>query len=50
MSKALRRDELIKALIDLGYGNSKEEVLEYLLQRSIDDILRTGIVRLGPNR
>ncbi len=45
MSRATRRDEAIKALIALGYGNSPVEVIEYLIARSIDDLIRAGVIR-----
>lgn len=44
MSKATRRDEAIKALVALGYGNTKDEVIEYLIARTIDDLLRAGVI------
>ena len=45
-NKETKRDEAIKQLIKLGYGNTKEEVEEYLLMRAIDDCLRAALVNL----
>lgn len=46
MTKETKRDEAIKQLIKLGYGNTKEEVEEYLLMRAIDDCLRAALVNV----
>ncbi len=32
-------------LVELGYGRSHTEVLQYLLRRSIDDLLRDMVLR-----
>lgn len=38
----------IEQLIQIGsYGNSEAEVAAYLIQRTIDDLLRTGLIKLA---
>jgi hypothetical protein len=32
-------------LVELGYGRSHTEVLQYLLRRSLDDLLRDMVLR-----
>lgn len=35
----------LEALIEKGYGKNKSEVARYLIQREIDDLLRSGVLK-----
>ena len=43
---SLQTAAFIKQLIKIGsYGNSDAEVAAYLIQRTIDDLLRAGVLK-----
>ncbi len=35
---------LIDQLIELGYGNTRADVLSYLIRRALDDLYRSGML------
>ena len=39
------QNEYLEQLIEKGYGKSKSEVARYLIQREIDDLLRSGVLK-----
>ncbi len=38
------REEYMDQLVKLGYGNNRSMVMEYLLDRSLDDLLRAKVL------
>lgn len=36
--------DYLDQLIALGYGNSRTSVLQYFIRRSLDDLLREGVL------
>lgn len=39
------RDEYLAQLVQQGYGDTKLDVMNYLLDREFDDLLRCGVLK-----
>lgn len=48
MNCTQKREDYLDQLIELGYGETRPEVCEYLIRRSIDDLLRARVIGQTP--
>lgn len=47
--KIAARESYVDQLIEQGYGSNRNVVIEYLLDRALDDLLRAGVLTKQSN-
>ena len=42
---SIKQADYLDELVEKGYGTNRVEVVEYLVQRSFDDLIRSGVLQ-----